>query len=314
MLKIGVLGAGQLGQLHIRCLQEITACQIIGFFDPDDEKAAITQQMLNIRRFSNFDEFVQAIDVMDVVDSSLAKLKNLSDALKKFKHLYIDKFALRSLSDTAYLINLSKEANVYIQIGQSECYNPTYLKAIPFLQNPLFIESNRTLKYNARKNNVDVIMDLMLKDIESILSIVNSPIKKINANGFNIYNSHIDVANARLEFDNGCVANLTASRIAQKDSAKSYFLQKNNQIEIDYLEDKIEIINMNGKYVKESVKNKQMDGLLNMTEHIKIELSSFINAIEEEIIPPVNINDSYQTLDVANQIIAKIKHSANNLS
>lgn len=314
MLKIGVFGAGQLGQLHIKCLQELNNCNLVGFYESDDLQAEITQKKLHLKRFTDFEEFLKEVDVMDVVESCNTQFRYLEKALKNLKHLFINKFALKNLSDIASLINLSKEANVYFQIGQSERYNPTYICAVPLLQNPLFIESNRSIEFNNTKRDVDVIMDLMLKDIESILGIVNSPIKKISANGFNIYNSQIDVANARLEFDNGCIANLTASRIAQKETAKSHFLQKDKQIELDYLNDKIEVLSMNGKHVKETFNTQQGDKSWNLNENIKIELESFLNAIETDTLPFINVNESYQTLEIANTIISKINNSANNLS
>lgn len=314
MLKIGVFGAGQLGQLHIKCLQELNNCNLVGFYESDDLQAEITQKKLHIKRFTDFEEFLKCVDVMDVVEASNTQFRYLERALKSLKHLFINKFALKNLSDIAYLINLSKEANIHFQIGQSERYNPTYICAVPLLQNPLFIESNRSIEFNSTTRDVDVILDLMLKDIESILGIVNSPIKKINANGFKIYNSNIDVANARLEFDNGCIANLTASRIAQTETAKLYFLQKDKQIELDYLNDKIEVLSMNGTHIKETINTQQGDKSWNLNENIKIELESFINAIETDSLTFINVNESYQTLEIANTIISKINNSANNLS
>lgn len=312
MLKIGVFGTSQLGQLHYKCLQEIKACDLVGFFDPDEHQTIHIQEKYNIKRFTNFDEFIQAIDVMDVVDYSMTQFNHLVQALRRFKHLFINKFALQDLTDAAYLINLSKEANVQIQIGQSGGFNPAYIKAIPFLDNPLFIESTRTKKYNP-KQNVDVVMDLMMKDVEAILNIVKSPIKKVSANGFNIMNDQIDVANARLEFDNGCIANLTSSRIAKFESANSVFLQKNLQICINYLNNQLEVMQMNGKLHPKVLNTYSLNESTKDFDCLKSDLSSFIQAINSDSSPSVEVDDSYHVLKIMSQIRTKINHSANNL-
>jgi predicted dehydrogenase len=217
---------------------------------------------------------------------------------------------------------------VKVQVGHVERFNPAFLAVQPYLQQPMFIEAHRLAQFNPRGTDVPVILDLMIHDIDIVLSVVKSPIRRIHASGVQIVSDTPDIANARIEFDNGCVANLTASRISMKNMRKARFFQRDAYIAVDFLQKHAEIIRMSdvsepvtdpfamiidlghGKGKKQIFMEKPEVTALNA---IKTELESFYQAIVNNTTPPVTINDGYEALDVAFQIIRKIEESPANL-
>ncbi|MBN2175916.1 MAG: Gfo/Idh/MocA family oxidoreductase [Bacteroidales bacterium] len=328
MLKIGVLGAGHLGKIHIRCIQEIPEYELIGFFDPDPQIANQVEKDYGIRNFATLDDLVDASDVVDIVTPTVSHFECASKSLKKFRHVFIEKPIVTSLFEAQELIKIAGEANVKVQVGHVERFNPAFLAAEPFFDRPMFIESHRLAQFNPRGTDVPVILDLMIHDIDIVLSVVKSNIHKISASGVAVISDTPDIANARIEFDNGCVANLTASRISLKNMRKSRFFQRDTYIAVDFLTKEVEVVKLKdldpaqkipaiftidmgpGKTMKQIIFSKPDIKPLNA---IRQELESFYKAIINNTIPPVTINDGYSALEVAHQIIEKINQSAANL-
>ena len=324
MLKIGVLGAGHLGKIHIKCIKLTPEFEIIGFYDTDPENAAIVEAEYGIRRFHEIEELIDAVDVVDIVTPTLSHFECASLALKKFRHVFIEKPVVTSPEEAMKLIAIASEANVKVQVGHVERFNPAFLAAQPFLLNPMFIETHRLAQFNPRGTDVPVILDLMIHDIDIVLSVVKSGIRKINASGVAIVSDSPDIANARLEFDNGCVANLTASRISMKNMRKSRFFQRDAYIAVDFLEKETEIIRLKdlggmapdplsmiidlpaGKGSKQIYFDKPEIVPLNA---IQTELQSFARAILTNATPSVTLNDGYLALDIAWRIIEKVSNS-----
>lgn len=327
MLKIGVLGAGHLGKIHIRCIKEIAEYELVGFFDPDELNSKKAIEEFAIRRFDTLDELVDAVDVVDIVTPTVSHFGCAAKSLKKFRHVFIEKPIVTTLDEARDLIKIAEEAGVKVQVGHVERFNPAFLAAEPFFNKPMFIEAHRLAQFNPRGTDVPVILDLMIHDIDIVLSVVRSNIRKISASGVAVVSDTPDIANARIEFDNGCVANLTASRISLKNMRKSRFFQRDAYISVDFLKKEAEVVRIKdaqkGTFVtpfiidlgpEKGVKQILFDKPeVKATNAIRTELESFYSAIINNTVPPVTINDGYSALEVAHRIIEKIGQSAANL-
>ena len=207
MLKIGVLGAGHLGKIHIKCIQETKEYELIGFYDPDESVSTQVEKDFGIPEFNDIQALIKSVDVVDIVTPTISHFECATQALKEFKHVFIEKPVVNTPEEAKQLIALANEAEVKIQVGHVERFNPAFTAALPYFKQPLFIETHRLAMFNPRGTDVPVILDLMIHDIDIVLSVVKSNIKKINASGVPVVSDTPDIANARLEFDNGCVAN-----------------------------------------------------------------------------------------------------------
>ena len=321
MLKIGVLGAGHLGMIHLKLIREIPNYELIGFYDPDPEHAKAAADKFETHAFSDIDELIDACDVVDIVTPTLSHYDCAQRALRKSKHLFIEKPVTNTIDEAKSLIALSHEANVKVQVGHVERFNPAFTAAQPYLDNPMFIEAHRLAEFNPRGTDVSVVLDLMIHDLDIVLSVVKSNVKRISASGVAIVSDTPDIANARLEFDNGCVANLTASRFSLKNMRKSRFFQRNAYISVDYLEKKTEVVQMRdvegdpdpfsiaidlgkGRGQKEIIFDKPA---IHPNNAIQDELSTFADAILHNESPKVTIDDGFNALDIAYKILAKLK-------
>ncbi|MEI7725280.1 MAG: Gfo/Idh/MocA family oxidoreductase [Bacteroidota bacterium] len=328
MLKIGVLGAGHLGKIHLKCIKEIPEFDLIGFYDPDAEHAEKIAQELGVVKWGTIDDLIDAVDVVDIVTPTISHFECAAKALKKCRHVFIEKPIVTSLEEARELMKIAREANVKVQVGHVERFNPAFLAAEAAFDRPMFIESHRLAQFNPRGTDVPVILDLMIHDIDIVLSVVKSNIKKISASGVAVVSDTPDIANARIEFDNGCVANLTASRISLKNMRKCRFFQRDAYISVDFLKKELEVVKINdvteatppmgfilelgpGKGTKQINFDKPEIKPLNA---IKAELESFNAAIVNNTIPMVTINDGYSALEVAYKIIEKINLNAANMA
>ncbi len=323
MLKIGVIGAGHLGKIHIRLLKEINQFELIGFFDLDEENRKKVEAEFQVKGFASMDELINAVDVVDIVTPTLAHFECASKSLKLSKHVFIEKPITTTVEEAKQLIFLAEEANVKVQIGHVERFNPAFTAALPYINNPMFIETHRLAQFNPRGTDVPVVLDLMIHDIDIVLSVVKSNIKKISASGVAVVSDTPDIANARIEFDNGSVANLTSSRISLKNMRKTRLFQKDAYISVDFLDKQTEIVKLknvdgeidplsvtidlgNGKGKKQIYFDKPK---VNEVNAIKEELTQFSLAIIHNTKPLVSIHDGYEALDVAHKIIEKLKTS-----
>lgn len=326
MLKVGVLGAGHLGKIHIRLLLELKEYfEFVGFYDHNQEQAIKIAQEFNITSFHTMQELIDMVDVIDVVTPTLSHFEGASLALKASKHVFIEKPITETLEEAKILMNLAHEANVKVQIGHVERFNPAFQAALPHLNKPMFIETHRLAQFNPRGCDVPVVLDLMIHDLDIILSVVKSSVKRISASGVAVVSDTPDIANARIEFDNGCVANLTASRISLKNMRKSRFFQRDAYVSVDFLTKEMEVVTMTdvegepdpfdivmdlgpGKPIKKIQFDKPDIAESNA---IKEELKSFAIAINDNTHTKVTIEDGYQALSVAHQILDKLKFAGN---
>ncbi|MBP7167907.1 MAG: Gfo/Idh/MocA family oxidoreductase [Bacteroidia bacterium] len=322
MLKIGVLGAGHLGKIHIRQIRELSAVyDLQGFFDPDATNAAAVSEEFGIRAFGSMEELIAAVDVVDVVTPTINHFECANKALRMSKHVFIEKPLANTVQEARDLMRLAKEADVKVQVGHVERFNPAFISASPYLAQPMFIETHRLAQFNPRGTDVSVVLDLMIHDIDIVLSVVKSSVKKISTSGVAVVSDTPDIANARIEFDNGCVANLTASRISLKNMRKSRFFQKDAYISVDFLKKSTEVVRL--KEVEgtpdplavildlgEGKPSKQIwfeNPAVDDSNAIREELRTFAQAIIEDKKPQVTIEDGFEALHVAHQIADKLK-------
>jgi len=317
MLKIGVIGAGHLGKFHLNNWAEIEGVQLVGFCDTDDANAKAVSEKYNIPRFDSTDELLDACDAVDIVAPTTLHFELCEAAIKKGRHVFVEKPLANTMDEAKVLVKLAKEANIKFQVGHVERFNPAFLALKDHVLQPMFIEVHRLAQFNPRGTDVSVILDLMIHDIDIILSLVKSNVNYISANGVAVMSDTPDIANVRIEFDNGCVANLTSSRISMKKMRKMRLFQKDAYIGIDFLDKKTEIIKLNSPGDKnvftfdiETNSGKKTIAIANPNVQevnaIKMELEEFRNAIINNTDTPVSVVDGFRAMDVAHQILDKI--------
>ncbi len=321
MLKVGVFGAGHLGKFHLNNWVEIEGVTLVGFYDPDDAIAMPVAQKYNLQRFTDPHALMHACDAVDIVAPTTYHYQLCQAAIRMGKHVFVEKPLANTMDEARELVKLAREANIKFQVGHVERFNPAFQALDGYSLNPMFIEVHRLAQFNPRGTDVSVILDLMIHDIDIILSIVNSNVNHISANGVAVMSDTPDIANVRIEFDNGCVANLTSSRISMKKMRKMRLFQKDAYIGIDFLDKKAEIIKLNAPGDKnvftfdiETNNGKKTIAVANPLVQegnaIKAELEAFVKAILGNTETPVTVVDGYRAMDVAHQILDKINKTS----
>ena len=316
MIKAGVLGAGHLGKIHLRLLNESDRYELIGFYDPDKKNAQIVSKEKGYKYFDTPEALVKAVDMVDIVTPTLSHHEMAMLSFKHGKQVFIEKPIANNVDEANEVTDFAKANNLLGQVGHVERFNPAFKAAISSITDPMFIESHRLSEFNPRGTDVPVVLDLMIHDIDIVLSLVKSPIKSVSASGVSVISATPDIANARIEFENGCVANLTASRISLKTMRKTRFFQKDAYISVDFLEKKVEIVKMKDapKELADFAmilqnaegKKKQIyfeNPKIETSNAILEELESFADAIEDQTTPIVSLENGTKALEVANMII-----------
>jgi len=317
MLKVGVFGVGHLGKFHLNNWKEIPQAVLIGFYDPDDDTAEDVAEKYQLPRFTDPDTLVEASDIIDVVAPTNHHFELCEKAIKKGKHVFVEKPLANTMSEARSLVKLAAESGIKFQVGHVERFNPAFLAIKDMPLNPMFIEVHRLAQFNPRGTEVSVILDLMIHDIDIILSIVKSDVKSISASGVGVLTETPDIANVRIEFDNGCVANLTSSRISMKKMRKMRIFQKDSYIGIDFLNKKTELIKLREpgdpnvfSFDIETPGGTKTIAIANPivpeVNAIKKELEEFVDAILHNTRPVVSEMDGLMAMDVAHQILDRI--------
>jgi len=320
MLKVGVLGAGHLGKIHLRLLNQSEKYELVGFFDPNGENAEKVSKEFGYKKFDTIQELIAAVDVVDIVTPTLSHFDCAKEAISAGKHIFIEKPIANTIAEADEIILLAKQHNIKGQVGHVERFNPAFIATKSKIETPMFIETHRLAEFNPRGTDVPVVLDLMIHDIDVILSVVKSPVKAISASGVSVISETPDIANARIEFENGCVANLTASRISLKNMRKSRFFQRDAYISVDFLDKSCEVVKMkdapetpgdfdiilqNAEGLKKQIyfENPEIEA----NNAILDELETFADAINNGTTPTVTLEDGTEALRVAYQIIECFK-------
>ena len=322
MLKVGLFGVGHLGKFHLNNWKEIAEVELIGFYDPSDANAVEITEKYGLKRFDDVSSLLDVIDAADIVAPTNHHFSLCEAAIRKGKHVFVEKPLANTIEEGRQIVKMVKEAGVKVQVGHVERFNPAYLAVKDLQMNPMFIEVHRLAQFNPRGTEVSVILDLMIHDIDIILSLVQGDVRNIYASGVAVMTETPDIANVRIEFDNGAVANLTSSRISMKRMRKMRLFQKDAYIGIDFLEKKTEIIKLKqpgddnafsfdletpgGGTKTIAVINPETKPV----NAIKEELKSFVNAIEINKPTAVTEIDGYRAMEVAHKILEKINANA----
>jgi predicted dehydrogenase len=321
-LRIGVAGAGHLGSLHIKMYKQIPNIELVGFFDTDESRKKNIQDEYNIKPFDNFQDLLNEVDAVSIVTPTKDHFDSSKIALESGKHIFIEKPITETISQAKQLIEIAEKKRLKIQIGHIERFNPAILSLEKYNIEPLFIESHRLDQFKPRGVDVAVVLDLMIHDIDIILSLIKSPVERVDANGIAIVSESLDIANARIKFQNGSVANVTASRISQKKMRKMRIFQRDAYISIDFSQGLAELFRLAGEdekfngmamnlgqiekgKVKRNIIYEQPD--IKEVNALKYELSLFIDSVVNDKLPLVSGNDGLRALEVADMIMQQIK-------
>ena len=321
MLKVGIFGVGHLGKFHLNNWKEIKGVELVGFYDPNDASAQEVSEKYQLARFLDPERLMDIVDIVDVVAPTTYHYDLCKMAIRKGKHVFVEKPLANTMEEARELVNLVRESKIKFQVGHVERFNPAFLAVRNMDLQPMFIEVHRLAQFNPRGTEVSVILDLMIHDIDIILSLVKSEVKMISASGVAVMTDTPDIANVRIEFNNGCVANLTSSRISMKKMRKIRLFQKDAYIGIDFLNKKSEIIKLKGatdldalSFDLDTPHGKRTIAVLNPlvpeVNAIKMELEEFRDAILNNTPTIVSEVDGYRAMDVAHQILHKIKNNS----
>ncbi len=316
MIKAGVIGAGHLGKIHLRLLEASKHYELIGFYDSNFKNAKILSREKGYRLFDSMEELIESCEMIDIVTPTVSHHEVSLQAIAKNKHIFIEKPIANSVFEAKEITKAAKEKGVLGQVGHVERFNPAFKAARNAIIKPMFIESHRLSEFNPRGTDVPVVLDLMIHDIDILLSVVKSKVKAVSASGVSVISSTPDIANARIEFENGCVANLTASRISLKKMRKTRFFQKDAYISVDFLEKKAEIVKMKEAPEKPAdfamiLQNAEgqkkeiffENPVINNSNAILEELEAFSDVIKGKKKPLVSLENGTAALNIAFQIM-----------
>lgn len=325
MLKLGIFGAGHLGKIHIKLAKMIDTIDLVGFYDANPDVAKQVESDLEIKAFYSVDSLLENVDAVDIVTPTISHFELAKQAVISGKHVFVEKPLTQTLEEGKELIRLQKEHKVKFQVGHVERFNPAYLALENHDLSPMFIEGHRLAQWNPRGTDVSVVLDLMIHDIDVVLHMVNSPVTDVYASGVSVISDTLDIANARVQFENGCVANLTASRISLKNMRKMRVFQRNTYLSMDFLDKKTELFNISDN----NEDNIETAFTFNINEKekvltyqelptepvnaIKMELETFAKSIENNSETRVTLEQAYNNLELAHLIMEKLNIGVQNV-
>lgn len=315
-LRVGVLGAGHLGRIHVQQWKEVPGAEVVGVFDPHPEKRDAVGREFNVPVFPDHLSLLSGCDAMDVVTPTISHYQCAAEAISAGKHVFIEKPITHTLAEAVELMELADKVGVVTQVGHVERFNPAFIQARPWISDPMFIESHRLAEFQPRGTDVPVVLDLMIHDLDIILNVVHSAVVDVRASGVAVLSDSPDICNARIEFENGCVANLTASRISLKKMRKSRFFQRDAYIAVDMLAKSAELVKMKSVVGEPDPFAMTIDlgerGLREIgferpvilaSNAIRDELNAFVVAVRGNRPSEVTLLDGYRALELAHRVL-----------
>lgn len=322
-LKIGVIGAGHLGKLHTKMFSGIKNCELVGIYDINEANARAAGNEFKVKAFEDLETLLDALDAVSIAVTTSAHYEVAKKCIERGIHVFIEKPITSTIDEAEKLVKLASDKKLTLQVGHIERFNPALVSLEKYIVNPLFIQSDRLSQFNPRGTDVAVVLDLMIHDIDVILSLIKSEVKRIDANGVPVVSDNVDIANARIQFENGAVANVTASRISQKKMRKMRIWQRDNYTALDFVTGASEMYRL--QPLSEEVTSGVPFGEIGVGEKkkrllyeqpevkeinaLKYELELFVNSVIESSRPVVSGEDGLRALKVANEIIKKIEES-----
>jgi predicted dehydrogenase len=320
-LRIGVLGAGHLGRIHTQQLGELPEWEVVGVYDIDPDKRDAVCREFGVRAFADPEDLLEAVDAIDIVTPTTTHHGLAMRALAAGRHVFIEKPVTTTLAEARELIAMADRTGMLVQVGHVERFNPAFQAALPYLKDPMFIEGHRLAQFNPRGTDVSVVLDLMIHDIDLVLRATGQPLESVSASGVAVVSDTPDIANARFTFANGCVANLTASRISLKNMRKCRFFQRDAYIAVDMLERSTEIVTMRDAGPGEDPfaltidlgagKGKRAISFdrpeIPAINAIREELRSFAQAVRGHAPVAVDLRAAASALDAAHQVLAEME-------
>lgn len=300
MQKVGVIGGGKTGQSHIESIRKIRSFEFSGIFDFDQIESARLHKKYEVPSFKSIEELIDHSDIVNITGSDIPHFEMASMALRKSRHVFIDRPLVGSLSEANKLIDLAFEANVKVQIGHMERFKPAFITASKHIKQPNYIEAQRMLLFSDSNAGKHVVLDMMIQDIDIILSIVDSGVKRIQARGHSLDSDELLMVNAHIVFDNGCIANLTSSKMATSQSAIMQVFQEQSNLTIDLLHNSVS--HLSGK------ENRYILGANKTNDFLQLELESFDNSIRTNTTPFVSLHDGGNALELAFKILDRVEY------
>lgn len=327
MLKIAVIGTGHLGKVHAKLWKEVAGAELIGVYDLNPDEALRSAEENNVRAFADLSAIIKEADALSIVTPTFTHFDVAKQAIKNGKHVLIEKPITMTIAEAQELIRLAKKHNIKIQVGHVERFNPALLAIEKFINKPMFFESHRLAQFKPRGTDVAVVLDLMIHDIDIILSLAKSEVMSVDASGVSVVSDEIDIANARIKFQNGAVANVTASRISQNPMRKLRIFERDAYLSIDFASKSAEVFHLVG--ASESKESKSLVFNLGEIERaekklniiyekpdvaelnpLKYELELFREAIMSDRKPIVSGEDGLAALEVADMIMKSINENS----
>jgi predicted dehydrogenase len=324
MIKVGVVGVGQFGQNHARILRNSDFCEFVGFYDKNKKRAKEISEKIDAVAYESFEQLIEDCDALVNVVTTVSHHDLAKKALLKGLHVFIEKPVTSNLKEATELLDIAREKGLKIQVGHIERFNPIVVEMADKIKDPLFIECHRIGPFTARGTDVPVVLELMIHDIDLILSFIKSKVKYISASGAGVLTKSIDIANARIEFEDGAIANVTASRISMKRSRKLRIFQKDGYFSMDFQAKKVTYLkkskhlykvmpkiltgNYEGIETKDVVDMIEIDASKREKDALTMELESFVKAIETNTTPLVDGYAGTRALEVALEIVNKINN------
>ncbi len=320
MLKVGVFGAGSLGKMHLYTWKEIHQTEITGFYEPDDFTADTTKDIFAVNRFSDVNYLIDACDLIDITTPVDDCFTWCEEAIRKGKHVFIEKTLANSIDEAKELVKLIKESNVKFQVGYNERFNPAFAILQTLNPKPAFIEVQNIIPVNQHEPTKNLLYDLMAPDIDIILSIVKSDVKNISATSASVIANDNDIINARIEFNNGCVANITWERLSASTIHQMRFFESGKFIYIDFITAKTAVITGENFHNIKQILKKEIDAenktkideshnYKHNNNSVKLQLEEFRNAVLNNTPPIVSAIDGLRAMEIAYQILQKTKNS-----
>ncbi len=326
--KIGLLGAGHLGKIHLKCIVATDCWQLEGFYDPDEKNAQQVISQYQLQRFDSYEALLAAVDAVDIVTPTVSHFALAAQAIQAGKHVFIEKPVTETVEEGRQLLLLAAQHGVKVQVGHVERFNPAFSSLKGMELRPMFIESHRLAAFQPRGTDVSVILDLMIHDLDLILHLNQSLVADVSASGVAVLSNTVDIANARVEFENGCVANLTASRISLKQMRKMRLFQQDHYISLDFFDKNAQIVRL---YDQDATNLPPQDELMEFetatgkkwlqmqmpesapVNAIQMELETFHQSIVEDTVPIVSLQDGFNALQLAHRILEDIDARRNKI-